>query len=255
MWLFTKRKLAEAKVRLFCFPNAGGGASVYRGWSEELAPDIELSCIQLPGRESRFREKPCLHWAEMIGYLSAALTAPSDRPFALFGHSFGSLLAFETAHAIRSQTGREPSCLFISAARAPDLPLPHSPISGLREEEFVSRLVELYEGIPPAILADREFLEAVLPTLRADIHLLESFEYRERTPLNCPVVVFGGLTDRALPLSSLDGWRKQTTGPVQFHFLDAGHFYLQSEMKTLVRHIRAALMSSETPLASQVVSF
>ena len=240
MWLFTKRKLADPKLRLFCFPNAGGGASVYRGWSEELAPEVEVACVQLPGRESRFREQPCSRWPQILGHLTAAITSHIERPFALFGHSFGSLLAFETAHAIRQQTGREPASLFISAARAPDLPLPFPPISGLSDEEFVRHLSERYEGIPPAILADRDFLAALLPMLRADLHLLESYHHRSRPPLSCPLVVFGGLEDRALPLDQLDGWRQQTTGPVEFHYLSAGHFYLQSEMKTLTRHVRHA---------------
>ena len=245
MWFLRARAAAKPKFRLFCFPNAGSGPSVFRGWAEELRPDVEVIAIQLPGREGRFRERPYTDVAALVQDLTSAFRAELDLPFAFFGHSLGAFLAFETAYAVREVTGRDPVHFFASACRAPDSVSKLPEIRQLPDEEFVSALNTLFgEGIPKAILEDQDFLKAILPAIRADVCLFERYSYIARPPLSCPLSVFGGRRDKAVQASQLAEWRTHTAGPFYCHLMDAEHFYLQSERAALTASIRSKLLSA-----------
>jgi medium-chain acyl-[acyl-carrier-protein] hydrolase len=233
----------DSVIRLFCVPHAGSGATAFRGWAPRLLPEIEATVVELPGRESRFREAPYQRMEPLVGDLAAAVIEclGADQPFAFFGNSLGSVIAFETLHEIRRRTGREAARLFVSAAGAPHCPPPLPPMGHLSDEELVRAVGERYDGIPAAVLADEEFLAAILPTLRADICLLEAYRRREPEPLSCPVTAFAGLRDTTVPLDQIEAWSEQTRGGFERFFLDEGHLYLQSARAFLIERVRASL--------------
>ncbi|HVY14527.1 MAG TPA: alpha/beta fold hydrolase [Rhodopila sp.] len=236
--------VAQRPVKLFCIPHAGGGASAYRGWADALAPHVAVQILQLRGRESRFREPPQTELEDVLADLLDVVAPEARHPFALFGHSMGGLLAFELAHRLRRLTGRTPVHLFVSACRAPNRAQIAEPISTLPQPDFVAEVMRRYGGIPAAILADKGFMAAILPAMRADFGILERYQVAERSPLDCPVSVFGGLHDKATPRPALEDWRQHTTGGCSLQMLEGEHFYLQQQRPVLAAKIVSSVSTN-----------
>ena len=223
---------------------------MFRGWAKALLPEIEVITAELPGRESRFHQPPYSIMEPLIADLTLAVTEniDDDLPFAFFGNSMGSIIAFETLHQIRQQTGRDAMHLFVSAAAAPQCDPTLPPIHHLDDEALVTAVEERYGAIPAPVLADKEFLASVLPTLRADIRLLETYRYHglKTKPLACPITAFGGAFDRTVSQPEIEAWREQTSGTFRSLFLQSGHLYLDSARDFLLEHFRLALLVTET---------
>jgi surfactin synthase thioesterase subunit len=230
--------------RLFCVPHAGSGASAFRGWRERLGPEVEAVVVQLPGRESRFREPPYSRMESVALDLAEAVLPylAGGQPFAFFGNSLGGLIAFETLHAIRRRAGLDAVHLFVSACGAPHLPPILPPMGNLPDRELIEVVSSRYGGIPAAVLEDEEFLAAMLPTLRADIRMLESYERPVATPIDCPVTAFCGVRDRTIPMEHIEAWREQTSSEFVRIPLDEDHLYLQSAREALTAKIRETLL-------------
>lgn len=241
MWLVGAGKSPRSLVRLFCVPHAGAGISAYSGWANELTPEVELVTVQLPGRESRFHEPACCDFTQLVQDVSDSLSAHLDKSFALFGNSFGALVAYEVVHELRRRFGAAPVHLFVSACGAPQLAPFHTPIADIPDAELIAELDHRYSGIPEAIRQDPEFLQAILPAVRADLKMLESYSYQRREPLSCPIAVFGGDRDPTLSPGQLDAWREQTTGPFRLEIVHGGHLYLRSARHRLIEAIRKAV--------------
>src|ERR1700761_6803947 len=226
-------------IRLFCVPHAGGGPSAFRGWRDLLRPDVEISIIQLPGREGRFAEKPYLSMELLVRDLTDAVLADllDGQRFAFFGNSLGGLIAFETLHEIRRRVGYDATHLFVSAAGAPHLPPPLPPMGHLGDRELVKEVSARYGAIPAPILEDREFLAAMLPVLRADIRMLEAYVRRTLRPVSCPITAVGGTRDQTVPAQHIEAWREQTTSSFTQIFLDEEHLFLQSARDQLTATI------------------
>jgi medium-chain acyl-[acyl-carrier-protein] hydrolase len=231
-----------AALRLFCLPYAGGGASAYHGWGRLLPATIELCAIQLPGRETRRREPPYTDFGEAVAGLIDVACPLLDRPYALFGHSLGALLAFEMIRLLRRKGQPLPQQFFVSGRRSPQLPEPFPPIARLPDSEFVAAIQERYGGIPQAILQEPELMALFLPTLRADFRVLESHRYIAEPPLDCPIVVFGGREDSIATPLALRQWQVHTTADFCDRQFPGGHFYLQTQRAELVAAIVDSLL-------------
>jgi medium-chain acyl-[acyl-carrier-protein] hydrolase len=162
-----------AAMRLYAFAHAGGTASTYAQWSRLLTPEIEVVGIELPGHGTRLMEQPLSCVSEMVQEVVQALqrsvegeNPASPRPFALYGHSLGAIVAFETARLVAPDPRFALSHLFVGAARAPHLPRPTQAITHLSEDEFLVAVQQRYGGIPSAVLDEPELLEMILPARR-----------------------------------------------------------------------------------------
>jgi surfactin synthase thioesterase subunit len=231
----------STKLHLICIPHAGAGASAYRRWADALLPRIDVRVVQLAGREARFREPALDDINAVVADLWNAVKCETDWPFALFGHSFGGLLAFELAHEIRRRTGREPVRLFVSASAAPQARQVHAALCDRPDAEFIAAIAARYGGMPTAILQDAEYLAMVLPALRADFRMLERYRNSTKDPLACPISVFAGTDDRIVPAASLAGWADHTNGDFSRDAIDGDHFYLQSQRVALADLIKSKL--------------
>jgi len=239
-WIVVRKRPSAPSFRLFCYPFAGGGASVYRRWHEHLPAEVEVVALQPPGRESRFAEPLVDRLPRVISELADAVAGKLDLPFALFGHSLGGLVAFELARELRRRSLAAPRLLIVSGRRAPHLPLSHEPIHSLPHDEFIAKLRE-FEGTPEAVLQHDELLELVLPILRADFAVSETYVYVDEPPLGMPLVSVGGADDADIPVDDVHAWRVTTSAHHESRIFPGGHFYFMDDPGPLLGEVRRHL--------------
>lgn len=236
-WLPYAQPNPEAHLRLFCLPYAGGSALIYRGWPQKLPPGVEVCAVQLPGRGHRMKEPPFRSVAELVPVLAEALRPYLDKPFALFGHSMGALVSIEMARHLRRHAGLAPQHLFVSGRSAPQLGKKGENLYDLPDDELVEHLRRL-NGTPREALEHPELMQLMLPLLRADFSVCDTYLHADEPPLGCPVTAFGGLGDANVPRADLEAWAAQTTGPFSLRMLPGGHFFLH-ESEAMLLHVLA----------------
>lgn len=241
------RRTRTPLPRLFCFAHAGGTVRLFRGWQQGLRHALELSPVQLPGRGRRWAEGPFERLEPLLAHLYRELRPQLGDPFAIFGHSLGGLVGFELARWVRRRLGVEPVHLFVSAFPAPQLPpaaARRERLSRLADAELVARIRAL-GGVPEKLFerprALRQVLPRLLPTLRADLAVVESYAYARERPLACPITVFGGLRDPVVSLEQLEAWREQTRARLTLELFGGGHFFLETQRRRVTGVIAAAL--------------
>lgn len=235
-WLAYREANPRARLRMFCFPYAGGGASTYRGWGASLPQEVEVCPVQLPGREGRLREPPFTRSEEMIAAIADALTPWLDLPFVFFGHSMGGMIGFELARELRRRGRALPLHLFVSGRRAPQLPARDEPIHDLPEPEFIERLREL-EGTPEEVLQHAELMKLLIPLLRADFAVNETYEYTEEPQLDIGISAFGGLSDVDVTRDDVEAWGVQTRGRFRMRMMPGGHFFLHNQKDLILESV------------------
>jgi surfactin synthase thioesterase subunit/glycosyltransferase involved in cell wall biosynthesis len=226
------------RVRLFCFPHAGGGAAAFAGW--DAGTDIRICPVRLPGREARLAEPPFERMDALVDAVGEAMRGLLDRPFAFFGHSMGAAVAFELARNLRRAGGPQPCALVVSAARAPQFRRGWTPPPDPGDEQFLAELRRL-EGIPAEALASPDLLRVILPSLRADAALYRRYVYNEEDPLTMPVRAYGGASDPNVRRVHLEAWAEQTAASFALRLFEGGHFYLQSGRAALLAALRRDL--------------
>jgi medium-chain acyl-[acyl-carrier-protein] hydrolase len=220
---------SDARVRLLCFPYAGGGASAFRGWSSLLPAELEVCPVQLPGREARLREPALRDLPAAIALLREETRTLRRGRFAFFGHSLGALLAFELTRALRRAGEPAPTHLFVSGCGAPHVHEPESrSLSDLSDEAFVAAL-RGFAGTPEAVLDNRELLTLVLPTLRADFALRDGYRCADEPPLALPITALGGEDDPHVSLHALGAWRVHTSRSFSLQRFPGGHFFFRDQ--------------------------
>lgn len=238
-WFLYPSPQPRANVRLFCFPYAGGGTSTFRSWLKTLPNFIEICTAQLPGREGRISEPPYDRLTTMVEAISEAIEPHLNKPFAFFGHSMGAMISMDLARALRRKYKTEPVHLFVSGRRAPQMPRTREFTYNLPEPEFIDELRRL-KGTPPEVLDHPELMQLIIPLLRADFSVCQTYEYGPEPPLSCPITVFGGLEDETTR-EELDGWREQTSANCTVRMAPGNHFFLHSAQSQILRIVEQEL--------------
>jgi surfactin synthase thioesterase subunit len=231
----------EPLARLVCFGWCGAGASAYRRLAPGLPGHIELLAVQLPGREELFGEPRLRRMEQVVEHVLPDIAGLSDRPLFLFGHSMGALVAFEMALALKARLGREPQGLIVSG-HTPPRPAGEAVRGngGPRWHEaddaaFLGHLGRL-GGTPPEVLNDAGLMRSLLPVLRADYEVLETYRPSADAPmLSCPLIACAGVDDKDVAPEGLAQWRSRSTGRFTENRFPGGHFYLCAQPGVLTR--------------------
>lgn len=252
-WIAYRQTMPNAKYRLFCFPYGGGGASIYRSWQDDLSQSIEVCPVQLPGREGRLNEKPIGDIRILVDHLIEHLQPEFDLPFAFFGHSFGSLIAFELTRALRERGLPQPVHLFASA-----FPDPRTPTKSLdiilkqlqninvnlfecHHQDFISRLSDETLGQLSAIfnengideygdhLLNKEITKVLLPIFSGDMGIVKSYQYYDAPSLDLPITVFAGKQDTWVSYEDHLQWGDHTRQQCEIHAFDSGHLFIKED--------------------------
>ncbi|GAA2083665.1 alpha/beta fold hydrolase [Streptomyces albiaxialis] len=236
---------------LVCFPHAGGGASAFRRWPGALpdGAELELWAVQPPGREER-ADEPCLtDFGELLAATAASVgEVVAGRPYAFFGHSVGSVLAFELAREARRRGERLPEALAVSAFPAPHTLVPHA-LDGIPDKAILDFLSGLSYAFADGQAPPPRLVEEFLPVLRADFSAVSSYAFADEAPLPCPLHVFCGSVDRFVRPAELHKWDAYTDGEFALHVLRGGHFYLNQHaagiLEILGTHLTAHSLTQE----------
>ncbi len=224
----------RAQLNLVCLPYAGGSAAVYREWTARLPDWINLVTPHLPGRGIRNQAAPVHRWDALLDLLVDDMQPLLEQPFAIFGNSMGALIGIELAQALRTRHGVEPVWFGASACTAPSQRERELHWHSCPEDTFLAE-VRALNGMPEELLANRDFMDLVLPVLRADFHLCGSYEYPARVPLRCPLLAIQGTTDKISqkPLN-VSAWSRETTGPFLLRSIEAGHFFINTQREAVI---------------------
>jgi medium-chain acyl-[acyl-carrier-protein] hydrolase len=243
-WIVRLKPSRRPRLRLFCFPFAGCGASVYVPWMKQFPDEIEVCAIQLPGREDRIKEQAFTRITQLATAIAGELRHFIQIPFGFFGHSMGATLAFEVSHSLTTLECRPPTILIAGACPAPHVRRQLSTMSTLPRNELLE-VLERKRGSSAEVLANQEFIDMILPVLRADLEAVETYCYTDRPPLPCPIVAIGGLSDHEVSADLLDAWREQSTGNFVRLAVAGGHLFVLTQpnetMQVVLQHLRRYL--------------
>ncbi|NWV34989.1 SAST synthase, partial [Grantiella picta] len=233
----------DALCRLICFPWAGSGTSQLAQWGKLFSNSIEVFCIRFPGRGIRLNEPFAKDMTSIVNEVTSVLLKElKEKPFAFFGHSFGSYVSFAVALNLKKNYGLEPVQLFISGAHAPHseavLPIKNVVISDVKDEEVFAYLQSL-EGTSSDLLCNEDIRKRLVLTFREDLRVLQTFSFEKAEmgiPFSCDITCFNGSDDKP---HDLQGWQEITSGDTSFYELPGGHFYLlePSNESFLIKHI------------------
>ncbi|RVX38766.1 surfactin synthase thioesterase subunit [Nonomuraea polychroma] len=226
-------------VRLVVFPHAGGSASYYFAMSQGLAPGVETVVLQYPGRQDRFAEGCIDDLGTLADRAFDALRGWDDRPLAFFGHSMGSIVAFEVARRFQERGGGPPAWLFASGYPAP------SRLRGgdvhLRDDAGIVAELTAVGGIDPAWLKDEGLLATIMPPLRGDYTAIETHPRTYGVRLDCPITALVAQADPYTTVAESESWREHTSRAFDLRVYPGGHFYLEQHRAELVDTIAATL--------------
>lgn len=243
-WVACVQPNPKANLRLFCLPYAGANAGVFGSWAKNLPTTVEVCPIELPGHGSRWMQTAFTQLQPLVEEIAGGIIPYLDKPFACFGHSMGALLSFEVTAFLQMHIGKSPVHLFISGRRAPDIPSPVAPIYALPDTAFIDGL-RYYNGMSEELLQNTKFMEFILPTLRADFTMLETYEYIQKPPISCPITVFGGLEDRTVTHEFLKAWRKYTRAAFKIEMFPGNHFFIHSSGQQVLKSLSQILLHFE----------
>lgn len=234
---------ANARLNLICFPYAGGGAQLFNSWQTGLVTsEIQVCAVQYPGRGSRVREQAFTDCQSLVEAFIPHLLPLLNKPFALFGHSMGAIVAFEVARLLQEQYGLRAERLIASGRRAPQTPMTDPPTYNLPDKEFTEELRRL-NGTPQEVLDHPELMQLMIGIIRADFTLTQTYNYVPGPQLNCPLSVFGGLKDTDISREQLQAWCQETSNVCSLRMFEGDHFFIQTNQAAVLKIVREQLLT------------
>lgn len=236
-WLRSFAPAEADAVQLVCFPHAGGSAGYFRRMSALLSPSIDVRAVQYPGRQDRHREPMPPDLLTLASSVSAVLQQPRASVYAFFGHSMGAVVAYEAARALRPDS--RPAALFVSGRRAPSTFRPDD-VHTRGDQGLISEVLSL-GGTDAAALLDADVRELVMPVIRQDYRLIETYRHRPFPELDLPITALVGEQDPTTTVDEAHAWQRHTSGPFALHRFPGGHFFLNEHWEAVTDIISSNL--------------
>lgn len=233
------QRLSVPKLRLFCFPFAGGSAQSYQQWQNYFNQDIELVFVQLKGRGSRINEQPHQNMQELVDELMLHSAYLTEYPYIIFGHSMGALIGYALCCQLKKRSLSLPLRFIASACRAPHQPYLAKVRHSLPHNEFIQALEQL-NGTPAEVLRNKELMELFEPMLRADFRIAETYRAPQDQMPFAFTVLFGD-KDSSLALHQLQAWQELTEKNADLIAFPGEHFFIQQCTKQVLSCIQSVI--------------
>jgi surfactin synthase thioesterase subunit len=242
-WFTPQQPPADARIRLFLMPHAGSGAAAYRGWSRLLPAEVGVQALTLPGRQSRRAEPLPVDWETLLDDLHGAMLAALDdeRPYALFGHCIGAMLAYQVTVRLEADGDPPPSLLGMSGwapkgfYRAPE---DHQKLS---MTEF-GGLFRNLGAFPEELWEDADMLDLVLPPVVADFRIAAQYE-DDGAVVDCPLVSYAGQSDPLLvEPHAMAVWTERSRHYLGHQEYPGQHFYINEHAAAVMSDFARRLM-------------
>ncbi|MDH6705983.1 surfactin synthase thioesterase subunit [Kitasatospora sp. MAA19] len=249
-WIRQYHQPTGAGPTLLCLPHAGGSATAYVGLSKALSATAEVLVVQYPGRQDRIADRPVDDIRELARRIADALDPWLDRRPVLFGHSMGSVVAYEVALELQARTGQGAAGLIASGRAAPSVRQDRG--VHLRDDAGLTDELAELSGTATALLTNHELMAAVLPALRSDFRAVETYQGAPGARVDCPISAYGGAADPHVSREDLLKWRDHTTGGFSARWFPGGHFYLQPQQSAVAAAVAQdlAVFASRGPVGS-----
>ncbi|RJG48706.1 thioesterase II family protein [Motilimonas pumila] len=241
-WFTFPQRRPHAEMRLICFPYAGGSTATFTKLASQLPEHIEMVALQLPGRGIRHHEPSYTNMTKLVKDLARDIKPLLDKPFAFFGHSFGSRVAFELYRLLQQHGYPTPELFIASGSRGPHLKNTHNPIHLLPETEFIEKIKRI-GGTPPEVAQDNELMALFTPMLRADFTMVENHQAQQLESFTAALVVLGGEGDASVPYDQLTQWQAHFKAPMQLYQFSGGHFFIDSHRHLVAQYLNDLLQA------------
>lgn len=243
-WFVIPKRVYAPRIRLICLPYAGGGVGTYQSWAAQLPDGVELVAVQPPGRGSFMGTPAYNNMSLLVNALFDAISPMLDRPFILFGHSLGSRIAFELLRQLQCRNQRLPELFIASGSNSPDTARAKPSTFQLSDEQFINELQRM-NGTPTEVLENRELMSILLPLLRADFQLAETYRFTGDIKFPLEVHVLGGQEDMDVPLANLSNWGHFFSKKVYVHAFAGGHFFIETQRSEVIALVRRLLVNGK----------
>lgn len=251
-WFCIPRPVRQPKLRLFCFPYAGGSATTYYPWAALLDPEVELVAIQPPGRSGRINETAYCDMQPLVDSLIENIVPLLNVPFIFFGHSLGSRVAYELATRLKARQLPTPTHFFASGSRAPHIAVEEKQLYKLPDEKFISELQRL-NGTPEAVLQNQELMQLFLPLLRADFQIADTY-VSDKVVLSCPITILAGTEDVDIKPVQLESWKELTSCAGEVHYVPGDHFFIEKNKQLVFKLLSEKIESALTKNAAGMLA-
>uniref|UniRef100_A0A486XVU9 Thioesterase in siderophore biosynthesis gene cluster n=1 Tax=Rheinheimera sp. BAL341 TaxID=1708203 RepID=A0A486XVU9_9GAMM len=241
-WFVRPKRVYLPRIRLICLPYAGGGVRTYQSWATQLPDEVELVAVQPPGRGGFMGTPAYKDMSMLVSALIDAIFPLLDRPFVLFGHSLGSRVAFELLHQLQLKNLRLPELFIASGSLSPDAARTSLSTAQLSDEQFIAKVRQM-NGTPEAVLENRELMSILLPLLRADFQLSDTYCFTGSVNFPLEVHVLGGQNDVDVPLENLSYWGNFFSKNLHVHTFAGGHFFIETQRNEVIALVRRLLQS------------
>lgn len=249
-WLSIFKPNPQAKLRLICIPYAGGSSRSFWNWPQGLSNDVELVALQAPGRLSRLQEEPFNDMELLVDDLMQVLPSILDKPYIILGHSLGSRIGFEVMLRCHSQGLRLPEHFIASGSRGPHMPCLEEQSYHLPDDQFIVKLREM-EGTPEELLNSTELMALLLPMIKSDFQIAETYLFNGNVSFDIPLSVFGGRDDDKADLEALESWQQHFAQPGDISLFSGGHFFIDSHQGEVVEKVNQIALDVVGNLSQQ----
>lgn len=238
-WFSTFHKQANPEIQLFCFPYAGGNASTFAGWHSALPKHVAVLGLQTPGRASRLMEDPIDNMEELSSIVAEKMGSLINRRYVMLGHSLGARLAYEVTLKLTDKGVPAPAAFIASGSPAPSVERSEAPIFHLSEPEFIEAIRQM-GGTPEEVFQHAELREIILPALRADFKIVDTYK-GSQLKINTCAHIFYGLNDHTVSIEDAKSWKQHFTNDCIFHPIDGDHFFIDNQKKQVLSLVNQIL--------------
>jgi polyketide synthase 12 len=235
-WFIHRQNEAKANnIKLFMVHSMGAGASMFSDFMVAPPNGTDVYAIQWPGRENRIDEPIFTDLNLMLNDLEDAILPllEDNSPFALYGHSFGGIVAFELARRLRFKHGKIPMHFFCSATMAPQITLTWKNRDVMKASTISSNSEQKLLGLM-SYIDDLDFVKTILPGMRRDMPLLVGYEYQEEEAFDIPFTVFSAMEDEVTLPEEMKPWEVHTTNTFRQELVHGDHWFV-SRNKDFIR--------------------